>query len=59
MKDTQKYEIILLALAEVINLKNNEIVLKDYVINGLKKKLEAAESAAKKDGKPSNIERRG
>lgn len=57
--EKDKYEILLSELAEVLKKKNETIAFQGYEIEGLKAKLAAAENAAKKDGKPSNIERRG
>lgn len=55
--DQDKYEILLSELAAVIKQKNDEIILKDYQIESLKKKLEAAEQSVLVDGKPK-IEKR-
>lgn len=53
-----KYEILLSALADALQNKDQTIMLQKYEIESLKIKLAAAEQSAKLSGKPQNIERR-
>lgn len=54
--EKEKYEILLAELADVLKKKNETIILQNYEIDGLKKKLEAAEKAVIR---VPHIEKRG
>lgn len=54
--EKEKYEILLAELADVLKKKNETIILQNYEIDGLKKKLETAEKAVIR---VPHIEKRG
>ena len=57
--EKEKYEILLAELADVLKKKNETIILQNYEIDGLKKKLEAAEKAVLRLPLTPHIEKRG